>query len=103
MLNQIVACFDYDVVFVAEDGGDLVRDPLLHQVNVDLLNVDFLIELRWEFSRLKALLIDAEGHVDSSVRRLSGVYSIEDAAVHVKAGMKGKRTELQLAARLVGI
>lgn len=62
LLNEIVACLDYNVVFVAEDGGDLVRDPFLHQVNVDLFNVDFRIELRWELSRLEALLVDAERH-----------------------------------------
>jgi hypothetical protein len=64
LLNKIVACLDYNVVFVAEDGGDLVRDPLLHQVNVDLFNVDLLIELRWKLGGLEALLIDAERHAD---------------------------------------
>lgn len=62
LLDEVVACFHYDVVLIAEDGGDFVRDPLLHQVNVDLLNVDFLIELRWKFGRLEALLVNAERH-----------------------------------------
>lgn len=71
LLNEIVACLNYDVVFIAEDGGDFVRDPFLHQVNVDLFNVDFLIELRWELSRLEALLVDAERH-DQEPTELSG-------------------------------
>jgi len=70
LLNQVVACLDHYVVFVAEDGGDLVRDPLLHQVNVDLFNVDLLIELRWEFGRPEALLVDAHRHCDDSTRLL---------------------------------
>jgi hypothetical protein len=60
LLDKVVARLDHNIVFVAEDGGDLVRDPFLHQVNVDLFNVDFLIELRWEFGSLHALLVDAE-------------------------------------------
>jgi hypothetical protein len=80
LLNEVVTCLDYNVVFVAEDGGDFVCDPLLHQVNVDLFKVDFLIELRWKLSRPEALLIDTErhsvgstgvlGHVSGPVRRV---------------------------------
>jgi hypothetical protein len=62
LLNEVVTCLDYNVVFVAEDGGDFVCDPLLHQVNVDLFNIDFLIELRWKLSRSEALLVDAKRH-----------------------------------------
>jgi hypothetical protein len=65
LLDEIVACFNYDVVFVAENCRDLVRDPFLHQVNVDLFNVDLLIELRWKFSRLEALLINAKRHTEA--------------------------------------
>jgi len=64
-LKEVIARLDYDVVFVAEDGSDLVRDPLLHQVNVDLFNVDLPIELGWELSRLETLLVDAERHGDN--------------------------------------
>lgn len=73
LLEEVVACLDYNVVFVAEDGGDLVRDPLLHQVNVDLFNVDLLIELRWKLSRLETLLVDAERHTDGYSRPLGCV------------------------------
>jgi hypothetical protein len=68
LLKEVVACLDYNVVFVAEDGRDLVGDPLLHQVNVDLFNVDLLIELRWKLSRLETLLVDAERHADGGSR-----------------------------------
>lgn len=71
LLNQIVAGLDYNIVFVAEDVGDLVGDPLLHQVNVDLLNVDLLIELGWKLGRPKALLVDAERHVVCAETRLT--------------------------------
>jgi hypothetical protein len=62
LLDKVVARLDYDVVFITKNGCDLVRDPLLHQVNVDLFNVNFLVELRWEFGRPQALLIHAHGH-----------------------------------------
>jgi hypothetical protein len=62
LLDKIEACFDYDVVFVAENRGDLVCNPFLHQVNVDLFNVHFLVELRWKLSRLEALLVYAKRH-----------------------------------------
>jgi hypothetical protein len=67
LLNKIVACLDYNVVFVAEDGGDLVRDPLLHQVDVDLFDVDLLVELGWEFGSLEPLLVDAHRHNDAGL------------------------------------
>jgi hypothetical protein len=63
LLNQIEARLYHDIVFVAQDRGNLVRDPFLHQINVDLLNVDFLVELGREFGRLEAFLIDTERHV----------------------------------------
>jgi hypothetical protein len=76
LLDEVVACLDYNVVFVAEDGGDLVRDPFLHQVNVDLFNVDFLIELRWKFGRLHTLLVDTERHCESSSRVIDQLYVV---------------------------
>jgi hypothetical protein len=57
LLNQIEARLYHDIVFVAQDRGNLVRDPFLHQINVDLLNVGR------EFGRLEAFLIDTERHV----------------------------------------
>lgn len=62
LLNQIVACFDNNVVFVAQNVRDLLRNPLLHQINVDFLDVNLTIKLRREFRGLEALLIDAERH-----------------------------------------
>jgi hypothetical protein len=100
LLNQVVARLDHDVVFIAEDGGDLVRDPLLHQVNVDLFNVDLLIELRWEFGRLEALLIDAHRHFDDPVRLFDCVGGI---GVCDAAGVKCKRLGALGAARRVGL
>ena len=65
LLNQVVTCLDYDVVLVTENSGDPVSNPLLHQVNVDLLNVDLLVELGWELGRLQALLVDAGRHFEN--------------------------------------
>ena len=63
LFDEIVTGLDHNVVFVAENGGDLVRDPFLDQVNVDLLDVDFLVKFGWELGRLEALLVDAHSHV----------------------------------------
>lgn len=65
LLDQVVARLYDNVVLVPEDVGDLVCDPLLHQVNVDLFNVDLLIELWWKPSRLEALLVNAHRHCDA--------------------------------------
>jgi hypothetical protein len=102
LLYEIEACFHYDVVLVAEDRGDLVRDPFLHQVNVDLLNVDFLIELWWELSRFEALLINAERHDEarlgcSKVRGVLG--GVESVEVKVQVEVGGRELSEQLAAR----
>lgn len=63
LLDQVVARLDHNVVLIAEDGGDLVCNPLLHQVDVDLLNVDFLIKLRRELGCPEAFLINAKRHI----------------------------------------
>jgi hypothetical protein len=81
LLDEIVACLDHNVIFVAQDGGDLVRDPLLHQVNVDLFDIDLLVKLRWELGRLEALLINAERHRDGSARLLVVVWCFNDVSV----------------------
>jgi hypothetical protein len=101
LLYEIEACFHYDVVLVAEDRGDLVRDPFLHQVNVDLLNVDFLIELWWELSRFEALLINTERHDEarlgcSKVRGVLG--GVESVEVKVQVEVGGRELSEQLAA-----
>lgn len=64
LLNEIVARLDHNVVFVTEDSGDPVSNPLLHQVDVDFLDVDLLVKLGRELCRLEALLIDAERHFE---------------------------------------
>jgi hypothetical protein len=102
LLYEVEACFDHDVVLVAQNRGDLVGDPFLHQVNVDLFNVDFLIELWWELSRLEALLIDAERHGEVRLGCskvcgvLGGVGSVE---VKVQMEVGGPELSEQLAAR----
>lgn len=72
LLDEVVACLYYDIVFIAENGGDFVRDPLLHQVNIDLLNVDLLIELRWKFGSPQAFLVNAHCHVGGAAVRVCG-------------------------------
>jgi hypothetical protein len=62
LLKQVVARLDYYVIFIAEDGSDLVGNPPFHQVDVDLLDVHFLVKLWRELGRLEALLVDAERH-----------------------------------------
>jgi len=64
LLNEIVARLDHNVVFVTEDSGDPVSNPLLHQVDVDLLDVDLLVKLGRELCRLETLLIDAKRHFE---------------------------------------
>ena len=63
--NEIVARLDYNVVFVTEDSGDPVSNPLLHKVDVDFLNVDLLVELGWKLCCLETLLIDARRHFEN--------------------------------------
>ena len=65
LFDQIVTGLDYDVVFVAENSGDPVSNPLLHEVNVDFLNVDLLVELGWKLCCLETLLIDARRHFEN--------------------------------------
>ena len=60
LLNEIVARLDHYIILVAKNCGNPVGNPLLHQVDVDLLDVNFLVELRWELRRLEALLVDTE-------------------------------------------
>jgi hypothetical protein len=65
LLDQVVTSLDHDVVFVTEDSGDPVSNPLLHQVDVDFLDVDLLVKLGWELCRLEALLVDAKRHSEN--------------------------------------
>lgn len=62
LLNQIVAGLDHNVIFVAQDIRDLLCNPLLHQIDVDLLDVNLTIELWRKFGGLQALLVNAECH-----------------------------------------
>jgi hypothetical protein len=62
LLEEIEACVNDYVVFVAENTGDLACDPLLEEVNVHFGRVDFLIEFGWELGRFEALLINAHSH-----------------------------------------
>lgn len=62
LLNQVVARLDNYVIFIAEDGGDLVGNPPFDQVDVDFLDVDLPVELGREFGRHEALLVDTERH-----------------------------------------
>lgn len=84
LLEQVEACLDDNVIIAAEDQGDLVSDPFLHQVNVDLLDVDFLVELGGELGRPKALLIDAERHLRKSDGRAGRGGELRVVRVKVK-------------------
>jgi hypothetical protein len=102
LLDEVVACLDHNVIFVAKDGGDLVRDPLLHQVNVDLFDIDLLVKLRWELGRLEALLINAERHRDGLIRLLVVVWCFNDVSMDAErklAEVAGESS--QLAARWI--
>jgi hypothetical protein len=81
LFDKVVARLDYDVVFVTEDGRDLIRDPLLHQVNVDLFNVDFLVELRWKFSRPQALLVHTHRHAEEFMGWCAGKVMLGEVEV----------------------
>lgn len=52
LLNQVVAGLDYNIILVTQNLCDLLRNPLLHQINVDFLDVNLTIELRREFGGL---------------------------------------------------
>jgi hypothetical protein len=62
LFQHVVASVDHDIVFIAEDCRDPVRDPLLHKIDLNFLDVDFLVKFRWELGVLETLLVDAERH-----------------------------------------
>ena len=64
LLNQVVACLYHNIVFIAKDIRDPASNPLLDQINVNLLDIYFLVELWREFGGLEALLVDAECHCE---------------------------------------
>jgi hypothetical protein len=102
LLYEVEACFNYNVVLVTENRGDLVCDPFLHQVNVDLFNVDFLIELWWELSRFEALLVNTERHGESRLgcSKVWGVLGgAESVEVKVPMEVGGRELSEQLAAQ----
>lgn len=63
LFDEIVARLNHNVVFVAQNRRDAVCNPLLHQVNIDLLDVDFFVKLGWKFGSLEALLVDTRCHI----------------------------------------
>jgi hypothetical protein len=103
LLNEIVACLDYDVIFVTKDGGDLVCDPFLHQIDVNPFDVDFLVKLGWELGRLESLLVNAERHHDRLTRLLVVVWSLNNVSVDVERKLAVVADgSSQLAARRIG-
>lgn len=50
--NQVENKLDYDVILSSEDFSDLACYPFFHDLKVDLLHVNLLVELRRELGRL---------------------------------------------------
>jgi hypothetical protein len=70
LLQEVVARLDDNVIFVAEDASDFPTHPFLDQVDVDLLNVDFLVKFGRESRGPEELLVHGERHGGSGTQLL---------------------------------
>lgn len=63
ILQKVEAELYYNVVLRTKNLGDLAGNPLLHDLNVNLLHVHFLAKLWGELCPLQELLVYSLGHV----------------------------------------
>jgi hypothetical protein len=62
LLKQVVTKLDNHIVVIFENVCDPSGYELLHNLNIDLLDIDALVELRRELRRLQQLRIHAHRH-----------------------------------------
>lgn len=94
-LEKSEAKLDYHVIFVSENFGDLACNPsgpsvsgrcrggvaglLLHDLDIDLLHVDLLVELRRELRLRAQLLIHRCRHIGCFLCRANSSCSLLDS------------------------